>query len=70
MRDFEKRNAVQNVWERLSENLDFESSCFIRGSTKAAVRGFSGEQQIHRKTPAVEFYYNKLTGLKPVPLLQ
>ena len=70
MTGFKKRNTVQNVWERLSENLDFESSYFIRGSAKAAVRGSSGKQQIHRKTPVVEVYYNKVPGLKPVPLLQ
>ena len=35
---------VQNVWEKCSENLDFvENSNFIRESTEAAVRGFSGK---------------------------
>ena len=38
MKGFQKRYMVQNIWERIAENLDFvKSSNFIRGSTKAAV---------------------------------
>ena len=34
---------VQNVWEKITENLGYvENSNFIRGSTEAAVRGCSG----------------------------
>ena len=34
---------VQNVWEKIAENLDFiENGNFIGESTEAAVRGCSG----------------------------
>ena len=34
---------VQNAWEKISGNLDFvENNNFIRESTEAAIRGFSG----------------------------
>ena len=62
---------VQNAWERISGNLDFvENDNFVRESTKAAIRGFSGINSRMSQMPLTESYYIKVTGLKPVFLLQ
>ena len=62
---------VQNAWERISGNLDFvENDNFVRDSTKAAIRGFSGINSRMSKMSLTESYYIKVTGLKPVFLLQ
>ena len=61
VKGIKKRDTVQkNACEKITENLDVaENSNFIRGSTEAAVRGYS----------VVESYYSKVKRLKPVPLL-
>ena len=39
----EKKDTVQNVWEKIAENLDFvENSNFATKSAEAAVDGCSG----------------------------
>ena len=39
IKGFKKRDMIENIWGKISENLDFvENSNFIRGSTKGPVR--------------------------------
>ena len=51
VKGFKERDTVQNVWEKIAENLDFvENSNFIRGNTEAVVRCCSGvncQKNIH-----------------------
>ena len=45
VKGFNKRDAVQNVWEEIAENLDFvDSGNFVRGSTEAVARLLTARQ--------------------------